>query len=110
MLHRRVLAKLTIVRIEMNINSRVVGYSEVIQFDGLSPSRRSGFGRDSTCPVWAFPVKLIGDEGTLRGVSIDPGISMVCFRAKLAYKVKDEKCARVYECKDNADQVTFGSI
>ena len=30
-MHRRVLAKLTIVRVEMNINSRVVGYSEVIQ-------------------------------------------------------------------------------
>ena len=39
-----------------------------------------------------------------------PGISMACFRAKLANNVKDEKCARVYACKDNADQVTFGSI
>src|ERR1700722_7355882 len=25
-----------------------------------------------------------------------PGISMACFRAKLAYNVKDEKCARVF--------------
>jgi hypothetical protein len=39
-----------------------------------------------------------------------PGISMACFRANLAYNIKDEKRARVYVCKDNADQVTFGSI
>src|ERR1039457_4709811 len=47
------------------VPGRMVSYTEAIHFDALSPFRPCG--RDLVeffnSTVWAFPVKLIGDEG-----------------------------------------------